>query len=110
MASQSELLRQNHCKFLYVMEDAQNSVVTIVIYRVFLAEQFDSLRKHIEQMIPQSKRAFLHQFYSQVSIFVLFILVCQLKPCLPANHRSIFRYKVNSLRLSLFLTAQMAYW
>nr|CAB3228148.1 coiled-coil domain-containing protein 132 [Phallusia mammillata] len=32
---------------------------------VCLAEQFQHLQKNLEQMIPQTKKAFLHQFYSQ---------------------------------------------
>ncbi|CAK8673996.1 unnamed protein product [Clavelina lepadiformis] len=32
---------------------------------ICLSEQFQSLQKYLELMIPQSKKAFLHQFYSQ---------------------------------------------
>ena len=35
--------------------------------RIFLAGQFEFLHPHLEAMIPANKRAFLSQFYSQVS-------------------------------------------
>ena len=35
--------------------------------RIFLAGQFEFLHQHLEAMIPANKRAFLSQFYSQVS-------------------------------------------
>jgi len=41
--------------------------VYYLYFRVFLAGQFESLHAHLEAMIPANKRAFLSQFYSQVS-------------------------------------------
>ena len=36
--------------------------------RVFLAKQFEQLMPHLEALIPEKKRNFLTQFYSQVCL------------------------------------------
>ena len=35
---------------------------------VFLAQQFELLHNHLEALIPTAKKAFLQQFFSQVSV------------------------------------------
>lgn len=46
---------------------ALSLLACVSCFRVFLAGQFEFLHAHLEAMIPVNKRAFLSQFYSQVS-------------------------------------------
>ena len=45
---------------------------SFVYFRVFLSQQMEFLQPHLEAIIPQNKKAFLQQFYSQV-------LYCKMK-------------------------------
>lgn len=38
-----------------------------ILFRVFLAEQFEFLQPHLDAVMPAAKKPFLQQFYSQVS-------------------------------------------
>ena len=48
----------------------------VLIVRVFLAKQFEYLLPHLENLIPETNRNFLTQFFSQVQLSLLIITDC----------------------------------
>ena len=44
------------------------------LFRVFLSKQLKNLHNHLDSLIPQTKRGFLSQFFSQVYLILLLVI------------------------------------